>query len=310
MKLFLLIGTLFFINLFSLLPVNQSTSPPYTPHTQVTASHTITSTKTIAPRIVGGQPVEAGTWPWQVSFVFAWANNAKVGHQCGGALITPEWVLTAAHCMQSVTPSTYEVVLGRHDLTTNNGQRLDVAEIVVHPDYYTTATGEEVNDVALVRLVTPAQLTDTIQTIEILYPTEAGLASPDVMAAVAGWGALAYNGPSPNELHEVAVPIVSNDICNQPLSYNGDITEVMICAGYAQGGQDACQGDSGGPLVVPTGDNRWKVAGIVSFGDGCAWANKYGVYSRVSEFAGWITETASLTPPLFEYTAYLPIITR
>jgi hypothetical protein len=94
----------------------------------------------------------------------------------------------------------------------------------------------------------------------------------------------------------VSVPIVSNATCNSSVAYNGRITANMLCAGYASGGKDSCQGDSGGPLVVPNGAS-WKLAGVVSWGDGCAFANKYGVYVRLVNFVTWVNGYINATPP-------------
>jgi secreted trypsin-like serine protease len=93
----------------------------------------------------------------------------------------------------------------------------------------------------------------------------------------------------PNALMEVTLPAVSNARCNKPASYDGKIKNMMFCAGRKEGGPDSCQGDSGGPATVttPTG---LKLAGIVSWGDGCGFPNKYGVYTRVSAFTSWVEQ--------------------
>ncbi len=118
---------------------------------------------------------------------------------------------------------------------------------------------------------------------------------PGDMASVSGWGTLTDGGNSPNKLQKVNVPIVSNQVCNEPNAYNGQITPTELCAGYAQGKKDSCQGDSGGPLVVKDNGDYYQ-AGIVSWGDGCAQPNKYGVYTRVSAFNEWIQNTMDGQP--------------
>jgi len=111
------------------------------------------------------------------------------------------------------------------------------------------------------------------------------------------------------ELQEVDVPIVSNATCNT--SYGGEITANMICAGYAQGGKDACYGDSGGPLFVPdeTGTG-WVQVGVVSWGEGCALPNYYGVYARVSRYQSWIESYVGTAPPPvdYDYATFLPVV--
>ena len=108
---------------------------------------------------------------------------------------------------------------------------------------------------------------------------------------VSGWGALEFMGiDSEERLQAVNLPIVSQEECQQ--AYPGDITAGMICAGLPEGGRDSCQGDSGGPLVVRgLSDRHWQLAGVVSWGAGCAEAGRYGVYARVSKYLDWITAT-------------------
>jgi secreted trypsin-like serine protease len=88
---------------------------------------------------------------------------------------------------------------------------------------------------------------------------------------------------------------VPNDRCNNAASYNNRILPTMLCAGRARGGIDACQGDSGGPLIRGGEPGDAVLVGIVSFGDGCARPNKFGVYTRVSSYRGWIKEQIELT---------------
>ena len=95
-----------------------------------------------------------------------------------------------------------------------------------------------------------------------------------------GWGNLTEGGVTPIDLQRVEVPLVDRVNCNDVNSYNGEITENMICAGIDEGGRDACQGDSGGPLTRGTGNS--VLTGITSWGYGCARPNLYGVYTRVS----------------------------
>ena len=107
-------------------------------------------------------------------------------------------------------------------------------------------------------------------------------------ATVVGWGVTDVTSSTVvTNLREVVLPIVSNETCNAPESYDGRITENMLCAGLAEGGADACFGDSGGPLMVYS-DGAWKLTGVVSFGQECALPDKYGVYMRITAFENWI----------------------
>lgn len=106
-----------------------------------------------------------------------------------------------------------------------------------------------------------------------------------------GWGNTQYYGQQAGVLQEARVPIISNDVCNGPDFYGNQIKPKMFCAGYLEGGIDACQGDSGGPFVCEDSISRtprWRLCGIVSWGTGCALAQKPGVYTKVSDFREWI----------------------
>lgn len=264
--------------------------------------------ETNSPDIVGGEEAVPGAWPWMAALVNASEPNAYNGQFCGGALIAPDWVITAAHCFANEDPTQVDVVLGRHTLSSNEGQRHSVAQIIRHPAYNDVTSD---SDIALLRLTVPSAQ----PTIPVISPGTAHLANPGVNATVIGWGNMDGGGGSnfPDALHQVTLPIVTNEICNSPQSYDGGITANMLCAGFAAGGQDSCQGDSGGPLMVPnSGGAGWVHAGVVSFGNGCALPNFYGVYARVSMFHAWVeSHTGPLPPPSdLDEKLYLPLIVK
>jgi hypothetical protein len=125
---------------------------------------------------------------------------------------------------------------------------------------------------------------------------------PGDIVNIAGWGDLTEDGESPDVLHEVQLPIVDQATCNAPTAYNGDIDESQLCAGLPEGGKDSCQGDSGGPLWVNYQGQDY-LAGVVSYGEGCARPNKYGVYTRVERYDAWtqsILDGTDITPPMCE----------
>ena len=243
-----------------------------------------------APDIVGGTTATAGEYPWQ-------ARVAPSGYSifCGGTLIATQWVLTASHCVDGRSASSFTVTLGDHNVSSNEGteQARSVSQIIMHPSYNSSTLD---NDVALMKLSSPVTLNARVQTIPLVNaPADDSLVANGILATVTGWGATSEGGSSSSVLRKVQVPIVSNTTCNS--AYGGGITANMICAGYSAGGKDSCQGDSGGPFVVANGSG-WKLAGVVSWGDGCARANKYGVYARVSRYISWIESyVGSSTPP-------------
>jgi hypothetical protein len=265
----------------------------------------------IMPLIVGGGPADPGEYPWMVALVDSSTDNPLFGQFCGGSLIGPEWVLTAAHCVVSfgsvADPEDIDVVLGVNNLdegptSGSSGQRIEVAQVIPHPAYNEVSRD---SDVALLHLSAPASLAPSaVGTLGVVGPGDGALVAPGTVSTVTGWGTTSEGGAASNKLLEVDVPIVSNATCNAPASYNGAVTENMLCAGFAEGGKDACQGDSGGPLIVPDGEGGWLQAGVVSWGFGCARPDWYGVYSRVSQFKDWIDQyvTVSGTP------IYLPFL--
>ncbi len=235
----------------------------------------------IVEKIVGGGPASKGDNRWISSI------QGGGQHFCGASLIDDEWVLTAAHCVAGEDATDIQVWIGGYNLEApGQGTSLQVGQIHVHQAYDGNIV---INDIALLKLAeaAPAFLP------RVNLPTAAVVAesaAPGDMATVSGWGALAEDGGFPDRLHEVTLPVVSNAACNAPESYNGDIRDSMICAGLRSGGKDSCQGDSGGPLWVQHEREDYLV-GIVSFGEGCALPNKYGVYTRVISFLDWIQQT-------------------
>jgi secreted trypsin-like serine protease len=234
-------------------------------------------------RIVGGIEATSGDYPWMTALLYA--DGSWYG--CGASLIASKWLLTAAHCTADLDTSNpdIDVVIGRHSISNDGqGQTIKIVKIYNHPDYsYST----DDSDIALLELEQAATATP----LTIINPFQITNSLIGISARVIGWGNMSTTGENyPENLRQLDVPIISNTICNSSQSYDGSITENMLCAGIPEGGIDACQGDSGGPLVISENGN-YKQVGIVSWGEGCAVANFYGVYTRLSQFYSWVNTT-------------------
>uniref|UniRef100_A0A8C5WIB3 Peptidase S1 domain-containing protein n=1 Tax=Leptobrachium leishanense TaxID=445787 RepID=A0A8C5WIB3_9ANUR len=242
----------------------------------------------VSSRIVGGENAQDGEWPWQI------VVNYLGDFICGGSLINTQWVLSAAHCFKYPSiPSYYTISLGMYRLGGSNphGVTVEVERIIKHLQY--TYTGDR-GDITLVKLKNPVTFTDYIQ--PICLPTVSIAFPSGVRCWVTGWGTRSSGGdvPSVNTLQEVMTPLIDYKQCDQMYhigsstsSFTTIIQEEKICSGYKEGGKDSCQGDSGGPLVCKV-NGTWIQAGIVSWGEGCASANRPGVYTLVSAYQSWI----------------------
>ncbi|RJQ82847.1 serine protease [Pseudonocardiaceae bacterium YIM PH 21723] len=224
-----------------------------------------------APAIVNGQQADIGSFPYLV------AISSTSGSQfCGGALVAPDKVLTAAHCLAPRQKSGVEVTVGRTDMRTSDGESARVKNWWIHPAFRQVDGGDDVAVITLDRkLHAPV--------IPMVRSDETWVYRVGNQATVAGWGDLNENGARTTTLHSATVPIMPDQQC--AADYQGVRQDSMVCAGYQEGGVDSCQGDSGGPLVY-----AGRVIGVVSFGEGCARAGKPGVYTRIANFRQVIDE--------------------
>lgn len=237
-------------------------------------------------RIVGGEDAKSGKWPWQASL-----QIGMHGHVCGASIIAKKWLISAAHCFQDTDlvryslPSVWTVHIGMRFITKNYHPVLmkSVRRIIVHPRYDRYISDY---DIALLELETPLFFNDLVH--PICLPSNPKVFSSGALCYVTGWGSQKENGDLARVLQEAKVKIISQSVCNK--LYDDSITSRMMCAGNLGGGVDACQGDSGGPLACLGRGNRWYLAGIVSWGEGCARRSRPGVYTKVTELYDWIDE--------------------
>ncbi|MGE0026684.1 MAG: trypsin-like serine protease [Thermoleophilia bacterium] len=234
--------------------------------------------------VVGGTQAPADSWPSLVALVTP-GSDAVLGQFCGGTLIAPTVVLTAAHCVTDAAgavmrPADVQVLAGTQDLTTG-GDRIAVAVVRTHPAFH--ADGDPY-DAALLILARPSAAPP------MTYARN-GHDGGDAerTGAIAGWGETSENsGKYPTALAEAAVTIFPSSRCALALGH-AFTRGATLCAGSMTGGVDSCSGDSGGPLR----DGSGTLVGIVSWGVGCARPGFPGVYTRVGALTSWIDRTVA-----------------
>ncbi len=252
------------------------------------------------PKIIGGAPSAPDSYPWMVALLdteFLADSDPFLAQYCGGTLISGRWVLTTAHCLYDASltnplePNQIKILVGTNDLLSGEGQVLDVARGIPHPDFNSDFNTVEA-DIGLIELATPA----SVAPISLNRLADNPLASEGTLAWIAGWGSRTFDGaPSdfPTELHEAQVPLLSVSSCQERYASSElTILDSHLCAGFPEGGVDTCVADSGGPIFLSDGEGGFLQLGITSAGEGCA-GTFPGVYTRISSYIGWIDENTA-----------------
>ncbi len=243
----------------------------------------LTVPSTAAPWVVGGTRAAMGEFPWTV----------KLSVGCGGSLITPQVVLTAAHCITTPVGASASITAttGVVDLADPDAVKIRSAYVVKSPDYVSYDKG---NDWALIKLAAPVVLPEK-PTLSIATNAEHDTGVFTIM----GWGADREGGYAQRWLLKAEVPDVDDQTCGKAYRDSGANfdDDAMLCAGlFGTGGVDTCQGDSGGPMVARVGEDAYLQVGIVSWGHGCAQAQFPGVYTQVSTYAAAISKAVAELP--------------
>ncbi|XP_036027107.1 transmembrane protease serine 9 [Onychomys torridus] len=237
-------------------------------------------------RIVGGLSAVSGEVPWQASL--------KEGsrHFCGATVVGDRWLLSAAHCFNHTKAEQVHAHLGTASLLGVGGSpiKLGVRRMVLHPRYN---PGILDFDVALLELARPLVFNKFIQ--PICLPLAIHKFPVGRKCMISGWGNTQEgNATKPDILQKASVGIIEQKMCGA--LYNFSLTDRMLCAGFLEGKVDSCQGDSGGPLACEETPGVFYLAGIVSWGIGCAQAKKPGVYARITRLKDWILKAMSSGP--------------
>ncbi|GBP04042.1 CLIP domain-containing serine protease 2 [Eumeta japonica] len=255
-------------------------------------------------RIWGGNRTGLFEMPWMVLIAYDSPRGIKLS--CGGTLVTPWYVLTAAHCVSHLgSLRLVSVILGEHDVRGDpdcervegqlqcapSSRNVTIASVIPHPGY---TLQNLVDDIALIRLSEPADFNlDNVK--PVCLPTTRSLQTEDladINGVVAGWGATEDGLQSP-VLLKVALPVLNNEACSRKYNGNPHIYERQLCAGGVPD-KDSCGGDSGGPLMYPgrtANGLRYVQRGIVSFGSKrCGVGGYPGVYTRVAYYMDWILD--------------------
>ncbi|XP_020640215.3 chymotrypsin-like elastase family member 1 [Pogona vitticeps] len=239
-------------------------------------------------RVVGGYEARKNAWPSQISLQYY--SGGSWYHTCGGTLVARNWVMTAAHCVDS--NMNFRVVLGDHNIYQQEGteQYISVSKIIIHP-YWNSNNVAGGYDIAMLRLAQSATLNSYVK---LAYLPPSGQILPNNNPCyVTGWGRTQTNGQLASVLQEAYLPVVDYSTCSSSSYWGSTVKSTMVCAG-GDGTRSGCQGDSGGPLNCLV-NGAYYVHGVTSFvsSSGCNVYRKPTVFTRVSAYISWINGVIS-----------------
>ncbi|XP_056303334.1 elastase-1-like isoform X1 [Danio aesculapii] len=239
-------------------------------------------------RVVGGEVAKPNSWPWQISLQYL--SGSSYYHTCGGSLIRPGWVMTAAHCVDS--PRTWRVVLGDHDIYNHEGreQYISVSRAYIHPNWNSNSLSSGY-DIALLQLSSNASLNSYVQLATL--PPSGQVLPNNNPCYISGWGRTQTGGSLSAELKQAYLPVVDHDTCSRSDWWGSTVKNTMICGG--DGTLAGCHGDSGGPLNCQV-SGQYVVHGVTSFvsSAGCDTYKRPTVFSRVSAYISWIDDVRAI----------------